>query len=46
MTQTATTTDSSVSACALYIAFDMGKEAWHFACGDGGKSRREGKFGG
>lgn len=44
MTQTATTTDSSASSRALYIAFDMGKEAWQFACGDGGKFRREGKF--
>ncbi len=42
--QTATITDSSANARSLYIAFDMGKEAWQFASGDGGKSRREGKI--
>ena len=44
MTQTTTAKDSTPSARALYIAFDMGKEAWQFASGDGGKARREGKI--
>ena len=44
MSLTATSTDSIANARALYIAFDMGKESWQFACCDGGKTRREGKI--
>ena len=42
--QTATASQSTANTRALYIAFDMGKEAWQFASGDGGKTRREGKI--
>lgn len=41
MTQTATTTESTRPARALYIAFDMGRDSWQAASSDGGKTRRD-----
>jgi transposase len=44
MTHTATTDKSTRCERALYIAFDMGRDAWQLASSDGGKTRREVKL--
>ena len=41
MATTTSVSDSTRTTRALYIAFDMGRDSWQFAAGDGGKTRRE-----